>query len=72
MESCGSEISRKYIYWKRNAAYCMMRCIASADGGTGRSAGRWGNKEGMSSGWFWNSGVRLVGVRTSVRESSME
>lgn len=47
-----------------------MRCNASAEGGTGRSGGSWGNKAGISSGWLLNSGVKLAGVRISVRDTS--
>ena len=50
----------------------MIRWSASADGGTGRSGGRWGNSAGINSGWLVNSGVKFAGVRMSVSEISIE
>lgn len=48
----------------------MIRRRASAEGGVGRSGGRWGNRVGINSGWLVNRGVRFAGVRISVNDNS--
>ena len=50
--------------------YLTICWMASGDGGTGKSGGRCGNKERISSGWLVNRGVMLAGVMISVREST--
>lgn len=53
-----------------NCGDSMIRCKASADGGTGRSGGKWGNMARSKSG-DEKMGARLAGVSTSARDRSM-
>lgn len=48
----------------------MTSCTASAEGGVGKSAGRCGKSEGMSSGCDVNRGSRFAGVRISCSKKS--
>jgi len=68
--SYGNENHCKLQEAKGERPHLIIRFRTSADGGTGRSGGKWGKSEGISSGWLANKGVRFAGVRTSVKESS--
>jgi len=50
--------------------YLMTRCRVSAEGGTGRSGGRWGKSVGTISGRDVSNGAMLLDERTSVNEMS--
>jgi len=53
----------------RNCGELTICCMASEDGGMGKSGGRCGSNECKRSGWLSNRGVILAGVRTSVNDS---